>query len=360
MESDLFSPFIVFGPSKSGTTWLQRMIDSHPEARCHFQLPVFAIPKGKHVLFPGSGRKKLFVDDTALTDGKSSPFRDVFETKTEETEYSARLSFVNSFREFFAQQTSETGLANSSGDTSQSAPELAHSIYRAAAEQLLKDVDGAKVYGTKSYTDLEFLFKLFPAARVVNIVRDGRDVAVSKRFHYLRSGIRHPGDEKFRLHKALNRSSVARRALKVADGRLDILDDRFFLSRDQDDHIFTPEVIEKIAGDWQLLVDYLRSWQDARPSQILVTRYEDLKSSPDSEMARVFGFLEVDASDSTVRNAVDQNSFDNLKKSETSSFFRSGTTGDWVRHFTESDKQLFKQIAGQQLIDLGYEESNDW
>ncbi|HLO32986.1 MAG TPA: sulfotransferase domain-containing protein, partial [Anaerolineales bacterium] len=40
--------------------------------------------------------------------------------------------------------------------------------------------------------------------------------------------------------------------------------------------------------------------------------------------------------------------------------FRSGKTGGWREHFTDEHKQLFKAVAGDLLVRLGYEKSNDW
>jgi hypothetical protein len=45
------------------------------------------------------------------------------------------------------------------------------------------------------------------------------------------------------------------------------------------------------------------------------------------------------------------------KKSHT---FRSGKTGGWTQHFTEEHKNLFKDVTGDLLVTLGYEENNDW
>ncbi len=45
------------------------------------------------------------------------------------------------------------------------------------------------------------------------------------------------------------------------------------------------------------------------------------------------------------------------KKSHT---FRSGKTGGWRGHFTAEHKKLFKDVAGDLLIRLGYEAENDW
>jgi len=40
--------------------------------------------------------------------------------------------------------------------------------------------------------------------------------------------------------------------------------------------------------------------------------------------------------------------------------FRSGKTGEWKKHFTNEHKKIFKDVAGDLLIRLGYEENNDW
>jgi hypothetical protein len=40
--------------------------------------------------------------------------------------------------------------------------------------------------------------------------------------------------------------------------------------------------------------------------------------------------------------------------------FRSGKTGGWPQYFTEEHKSLFKDVAADLLIRLGYEKSNDW
>lgn len=45
------------------------------------------------------------------------------------------------------------------------------------------------------------------------------------------------------------------------------------------------------------------------------------------------------------------------KKSHT---FRSGKTGGWTQHFTSEHRKLFKDVAGDLLIKLGYEPDNDW
>ena len=40
--------------------------------------------------------------------------------------------------------------------------------------------------------------------------------------------------------------------------------------------------------------------------------------------------------------------------------FRAGRTGGWKEHFTDEHKWLFKDVAGDLLVQLGYEKNNDW
>jgi len=40
--------------------------------------------------------------------------------------------------------------------------------------------------------------------------------------------------------------------------------------------------------------------------------------------------------------------------------FRSGKTGEWKKHFTEEHQKIFKDVAGDLLIKLGYEKDNNW
>lgn len=40
--------------------------------------------------------------------------------------------------------------------------------------------------------------------------------------------------------------------------------------------------------------------------------------------------------------------------------FRSGKTGEWEKYFKPEHKKIFKDVAGDLLIKLGYEKDNDW
>jgi sulfotransferase 6B1 len=40
--------------------------------------------------------------------------------------------------------------------------------------------------------------------------------------------------------------------------------------------------------------------------------------------------------------------------------FRSGKTGEWRKYFTDDHKKIFKDVAGELLVKLGYEKDNNW
>jgi hypothetical protein len=45
---------------------------------------------------------------------------------------------------------------------------------------------------------------------------------------------------------------------------------------------------------------------------------------------------------------------------DSSAFYRKGIAGDWKNVFTERDREIFKEAAGELLIRLGYERDGDW
>ncbi len=40
--------------------------------------------------------------------------------------------------------------------------------------------------------------------------------------------------------------------------------------------------------------------------------------------------------------------------------FRKGMIGSWQANFSEENKELYKLLYGQELIDLGYESDLNW
>jgi hypothetical protein len=94
--------------------------------------------------------------------------------------------------------------------------------------------------------------------------------------------------------------------------------------------------------------------------EVCALRYEELLGERDAALARVLDFavgrgfvLEMprEEAESALAARIDPG------RSPT---FRSGVAGAWRQKFSEANKELFKEVAGHLLIELGYEDSNDW
>lgn len=94
--------------------------------------------------------------------------------------------------------------------------------------------------------------------------------------------------------------------------------------------------------------------------EVLSLRYEDLLKNNLTELGRIFdhavqrGFVyagERTAAIGLLAEAI---------KPEESPTFRSGKSGGWVQHFTAAHKKLFKDVSGDLLVRLGYEQNQNW
>ena len=116
-----------------------------------------------------------------------------------------------------------------------------------------------------------------------------------------------------------------------------------------DSNIEFPDIIGRFAP-------YL-DWLD-QPS-VLKIHFEDLVHKRVETLNGIINhFLErvpLSTSRETILNALE--AAINPDKSPT---FRSGKTGEWRKYFTEEHKKIFKDVAGDLLVRLGYEEDHSW
>lgn len=94
----------------------------------------------------------------------------------------------------------------------------------------------------------------------------------------------------------------------------------------------------------------------------LAVRFEDLIGSAGGGSDRkqlenvraIVNYLGVELNDTQIEQVAGEIFF---KRSTT---FRKGQIGDWQNHFKDEHKQAFKEVAGEALISLGYENGYDW
>jgi hypothetical protein len=164
------------------------------------------------------------------------------------------------------------------------------------------------------------------------IYRDPRDVIVSS-CHYLREI-----NPWHRLRKHFRACRTMEDAILLSIRGLTHVDPRIPL----------PNVAERFAQ--------YEGWLTC-PSACAV-RFEDLRGAP----AQLRRLVEHFAARCAEPPAIDATT-DELAASiqpERSHTFRTGQGGGWVKEFTPACKDAFKEVAGDLLVRLGYESSNDW
>ncbi|MGE5375701.1 MAG: sulfotransferase domain-containing protein [Bacteroidota bacterium] len=93
--------------------------------------------------------------------------------------------------------------------------------------------------------------------------------------------------------------------------------------------------------------------------EVLTLHFEDLINDRTAALTRIMDHLLARAPLPASRQLI----LDSLESSinpKRSPTFRSGKTGEWKKHFTPEHKKIFKDVAGELLIRLGYEKDLDW
>ncbi len=275
-----YQPFFVTGAPKSGTTWLGKLLDAHPEISCKGEACIHFFGK-------------------------------------------ALIAAANSYNELL-----ERRLANVSASNAFSPMKEAEvmALYRAFVEaRMALIVDPAKTglrfVGEKDPLhgpNFPVLKKLFPEAKYLNIIRDGRGVLVSAWHHNKRQN--HPD---FR-HATFDR----------------FLDDT--------------------AQNWSGMVRRSRATGPDLGAGYLELRYEALVADTGPTFQRVLAHLGAEASDATVQACVEAASFERLTKGrsqgqeDASSFFRKGDPTDWRNHMSAAQVARFETQSGGLIRELGY------
>ena len=312
--------FFVTGLGKSGTRWLTKILDSHPEVLC----------KGEGRFF-SAGWRRADLDPA------------------NERTIASSLYYAITHSEYLRLWI-ERSVWSREGDRD----EHLNALMRLATEYFLLEElskSGKRLAGDKSpLQDEEFMREVgavYPGARVIHILRDGRDRTVSS----MHRGWRRASQGY--LHR-LSPEELARGEALREDQR-------------KSTGVFTEDWLRQAARNWRLLVG--RAVEDGPAllgANYTEVRYEDLLVRPNEEVERLLGFLGVDTDRALVEHCVSQASFSKLSKGrergneDPSSFYRKGVAGDWKNYFTEEDRRVFKEEAGELLIRLGYEEDLDW
>ena len=93
--------------------------------------------------------------------------------------------------------------------------------------------------------------------------------------------------------------------------------------------------------------------------EVLALHFEDLIHDRPATLTRIMEHLLACTPLSAPRQLI-LNSMESSINPKRSPTFRSGKTGEWRKYFTEEHNKIFKEVAGDLLIKLGYEKDKNW
>ena len=317
--------FFIVGRAKSGTSWLMRILDSHPEILCRGEGRFF----GRGFYREDFKRAKETIQPTSL-------YRAILDS--EYLRLWVERSVWTRDRDADASLTRLTRLA------------ITHFLTERLSET------GKRIVGDKtpflSAETISEISVIFPEAKVIHMIRDGRDVAVSSVHHRWN----HTKDEGGIYE--LEPEEVAKREAHRKDPEK--------LSR-AGESIFTETVLRSAAVSWNHFVSKtVRDGPALLGDNYAEVRYEDLLQRPEEEAGRLLRFLGAADDEEIVKQCVESASFEawtegrRRGQEDSTAFLRKGVAGDWRNVFTERDKRVFKEAAGELLIALGYEKDDNW
>ena len=275
--SSINTVFVV-GSQRSGTTWMQLLLDNHPNCACRFELRL-------HDTLMAEVHRMIGVYNALISrHSKHVPAFASAETRMYDQTRMMLMMRAMFFAHFFPLPK----------------PELLY----------LGEKTPENLFG------IDDIDTLFPEARYVVVVRDGRDSALSSWHHF-----RNNGDVETSLATFLRR--------------------------------WIPE-------HWAPMVKAASDLHRRRPRRSFVVKYEEMVARPIDCARSVFDFLGLDSSTNILTRCVEATSFTALSggrhpgDERKDHFFRKGVVGDWRSVFGIDETAVFRELGSETNQLFGY------
>jgi hypothetical protein len=167
----------------------------------------------------------------------------------------------------------------------------------------------------KEFLDVRAAAILFPEARFIHVIRDGRDVALSMR----------------RSSETWNPTMGAGLPIELR------------------------------AEGWRRQVELIRAHRESLGERYLEIRYEDMRADAVAAMRTMFEFSRIPYEDALLERIRQQTELSSYGEAALKSGFRGGgRNGGWRTKFTAREWIAFDRVAGELLTELGYERGRRW
>lgn len=311
--------FFIAGEMRSGTSWLRRTMSAHPEIACSQEGSFFGRDYDREEIPVYTNPVSSFTRALAV----SEEFKVWHELPWNQ--------WTNGYEEDLRNLTRLS---------------VDYFLFKEMART------GKRIVGDKSpqHTEcLDEIHEIYPDARIIHIVRDGRDVAVSAMHHWWRLAKDQAGGV----------FELTPEELDIRDAYLE--DREGFLASGRS--IFTEKRLGQLARRWSYRVG--KAHRDGTAlygeKRYLEIRYEDLLRDAPDLLRRVFRLLGARRDDTVIERCILAGSFERESKRQRGeedplSFFRKGVAGDWREVFTQRDREIYQELAGDQLRRMGYDE----
>jgi hypothetical protein len=111
------------------------------------------------------------------------------------------------------------------------------------------------------------------------------------------------------------------------------------------------------AYKWLWQTEVVQQAFAAHPGPKMLLRYEDLRKDPERHMTELLAWLGLPAQPEVVRALVERHSFERIPESDRGpkKFYRAATPGLWQQNLTTEEQESLEAIVGPKLRELGYD-----